>query len=505
MAVVNGVWCCSMTGQEASTSPKPWQLWMVCVLLYDWIRGINESKTMAVVNGVWCCSMTGQEASTSPKPWQLWMVCGVALWLDKRHQQVQNHGSCEWCVVLLYDWTRGINESKTMAVVNGVCVALWLDKRHQRVQNHGSCEWCVCCSMTGQEASTSPKLQESNSSQLLEQNLIPKFQVPSRVCFRGGGGGGIPPPPLEFFLPPPPPSSECRWLILHNNPSWLSVPDINDFFQVSIRHQWPLPSLYQTSMTSSKSLPDINDLFQVSSRHQWPLPSLYQTSMTSSKSLADINDLFQVSIRHQWPLPSLYQTSMTSSKSLSDINDLFQVSSRHQWPLPSLYQTSMTSSKSLSDINDLFQVSIRHQWPLPSLYQTSMTSSKSLSDINDLFQISTRHQWLLPSLYQTFFVETQWLSSLIMINSFLPGDFWVVFWSSSFEKSFVLRRQFLQESISKCLLWRSTGNIAMSLLFVVNSFSCAFMSSLGCWVMYLHFPFRSDTRGNKSWLNILFC
>ena len=150
-----------------------------------------------------------------------------------------------------------------------------------------------------------------------------------------------------------------------------------------------------------------------------------------------------------------------------------------------------------------------------------MTSSKSLADI--------------------FFVETQWLSSLIMIKLISPRRFpsrvsiifiWeklrsmeavptginkqmfaMTLFSSScsfvpFSLLFLLYLPYYYFSPSaflflpfSCLLlvfFFKLGNIAMSMLSVVNSFSCAFMSSLDCWAMYLRYVFHSEVISEET-------
>ena len=42
------------------------------------------------------------------------------------------------------------------------------------------------------------------------------------------------------------------------------------------------------------------------------------------------------------------------------------------------------------------------------------------------------------------------------------------------------------------------GNIAMSMLLVVKYFSCALMSSLGCWAMFRRYVFHSEVISEET-------
>ena len=134
------------------------------------------------------------------------------------------------------------------------------------------------------------------------------------------------------------------------------------------------------------------------------------------------------------------------------------------------------------NISNIYQGFFRREWvsafiPSPFLRESRLLvlhnnpSWLSVPDINDLFQVSIRHFFVGNSM--TIFTYND---KLISPQRFLSRVL-IIFILEKFCSTEVVPTGIDKQMFAMML---KLGNIAMSMLFLVNSFSCACMSSLGC-------------------------
>ena len=103
----------------------------------------------------------------------------------------------------------------------------------------------------------------------------------------------------------------------------------------------PVPGLFSTQYTFTRTLLYTIYLYRDFSLHNIPLPGLYYTQYTSTRTLLYTIYLFQDFTLPNIPLPGLYYAQYTFTRTLQYTIYLYKDFTIHNIPLPGLYSTQV--------------------------------------------------------------------------------------------------------------------------------------------------------------------